>query len=97
MGIQSKPNLGLLIEVLSHVEQAHAVPKIPGEVKVGCMCCATEGGMMHSIPRTAGLTRKPHYCKLPHYTLSKGAKKTKKDKFDLENLSYGSIKQSTCT
>lgn len=56
------------------------MPKIPGEGKEGCTYCATEGGVMHSMPHTAGLTRKPHYCKLPHFTLSKGAKRKRKEK-----------------
>lgn len=41
------------------------------------------GGVVHSVPHTAGLNMKPHYCKLPQFTLSKGAKMdkttTKKD------------------
>lgn len=57
---------------------------------------------MHSVPHTAGLTMKPHYCKLPQFTLSKGAKMdkttTKKDSFNFwETSSHGLIKLSTCT
>lgn len=65
------------------------MPKIPGEGKEGCMYCATEGGVMHSVPHTAGLTWKPHYCKLPHFTLSKGAKKI--DKKIKTHLTSGNI------
>ncbi len=68
---------------------SRAVPKIPGEEKEGCSYCATEGGVMHSMPHTAGLTRKPHYCKLPHFTLSKGAKKKDKKKKKKTHLTSG--------
>lgn len=77
--------------------KSHAVPKLPGEVKEGCSYCATEEGDMHSVPHTAGLSRKPHYYKLPHFTLSKGAKK-KKDSFDVwENFSHGSSQHALTT
>lgn len=88
----------------------HAVPKVPGKLQAGCSHCATEegwrcvlgGGVMHSVPHTAGLTMKPHYCKLPQFTLSKGAKMdkttTKKDSLNFwETSSHGLIKLSTCT
>lgn len=83
----------------------HAVPKVPGKLQAGCSHCATEEGwrgVMHSVPHTAGLTMKPHYCKLPQFTLSKGAKMdkttTKKDSFKFwETSSHGLIKLSTCT
>lgn len=59
------------------------------------------GGVVHSVPHTAGLTMKPHYCKLPQFTLSKGAKMdkttTKKDSFNFWETSHGLIKLSTCT
>ena len=93
--VQSKPNLALSVEVLSQVQHVPCCAKNTwrGEMYVLCR----RGGVMHSMPHTAGLTRKPHYCKLPHFTLSKGAEK-KKDSFDVwENFSHGSIKQSTRT
>lgn len=100
--IQLKPNLASVFLSHSSPQAPRAVPKIPGEGEEGCMYCATEGGVMHTVPHTAGLTRKPHYCKLPHFTLSKGATTTKKKKrkrtkktnsYDFwENFSHGSIK-----
>lgn len=60
-----------------------------------CVLCHRGGGWCTQSRITAGLTRKPHYYKLPHFTLSVGARK---DQFDFwENFSHGSIKQSTST
>lgn len=58
--------------------------------------CHRGGCVMHWMPHTAGLTRKPHYCKLPHFTQSKGAKKKKKKTSGQTFLMVG-LKQSTCT
>lgn len=78
--IQLKPNLALVF--LSPVPHRPPVlcQKYLERGEERCMYCATEGGVMHTVPHTAGLTRKPHYCKLPHFTLSKGATTTKKKK-----------------
>lgn len=74
--VQSKPNLALSVEVLSQVQHVPCCAKNTWRGK--CTYCAAEGGVMHPVPHTAGLTRKPHYCKLPHFTLSKGATNNKK-------------------
>lgn len=67
----------------------------------GVEVCLGGGGVVHSVPHTAGLNMKPHYCKLPQFTLSKGAKMdkttTKKDSFNFWETSHGLIKLSTCT
>lgn len=45
-------------------------------------------GAMHSVLHTAGLPTKPHYCKLPQFTLSIGASKRKKDSLDFWEIVF---------
>lgn len=113
--LESEPAQNQLRKTGAHPDESHInlvwslslVRQIPccakntwrGDTEKDACIVPQRGGMMHSMPLTAELTRKPHSCKLPHFTLSKGAKeKTKTDFFDFwENFSHGSIKQSTCT
>lgn len=110
MVVQSRSNPEPSVEYLSWVQQVftlcqkylenckrdvHIVPQRRGGGVFG------RGGVVHSVPHTAGLNMKPHYCKLPQFTLSKGAKMdkttTKKDSFNFWETSHGLIKLSTCT
>lgn len=87
--VQSLPDLALLVFCRSF-HKYRAVPKI-----LGCVYYSHRevgGDVTRSMPHTAGLTWKPHQCKLPHFTLSKGAKKDSSDIW--ENYFHGSIKQS---